>query len=157
MRARIKILSMMSVYINPCQLYNQMCNFSALFKKNGRYMSEPFDIAFLAWIRTRNCFASCRNLAPTKLLTKQLRADATCLQDEAQEEYFMFYGAGVVGVSPDKKVSARWLNQCAPECIKLRITTNRTLTAHAHYNGHPLLKMYLRTKPPSWLTLSRRN
>lgn len=35
-----------------------------------------------------------------------------------------------------KKVSARWLNQSS-ECIKLRITTNRTLTAHAHYNGTP--------------------
>jgi len=56
---------------------------------------------------------------------------------EAQEEYFMLYGASVVEVLPDKKsVSSRWLNQSS-ECIKLRITTNRTLTAHAHYNGTP--------------------
>jgi len=35
-----------------------------------------------------------------------------------------------------RSVGPRWLNQ-GRECIKLRITTNRTLTAHAHYNGTP--------------------
>lgn len=56
--------------------------------------------------------------------------------EKAQEEYFMFYGASVVGVAPDKK-SVSLPAKSERECIKLRITTNRTLTAHAHYNGTP--------------------
>lgn len=48
----------------------------------------------------------------------------------------MFYGASVVGVAPDKK-SVSPPAKSERECIKLRITTNRTLTAHAHYNGTP--------------------
>lgn len=54
--------------------------------------------------------------------------------EEPQEEYFTFYGAGVVGVAPDKK-SVSPPAKSERECIKLRITTNRTLTAHAYYNG----------------------
>lgn len=56
--------------------------------------------------------------------------------EEPQEEYFTFYGAGVVGVAPDKK-SVSPPAKSERECIKLRITTNRTLTAHAYYNGTP--------------------
>lgn len=50
------------------------------------------------------------------------------------------------GCAPGKK-SVSPPAKSERECIKLRITTNRTLTAHAHYNGAPLLKMYLRTEP----------
>ncbi|KAL2750860.1 hypothetical protein V1477_000963 [Vespula maculifrons] len=38
---------------------------------------------------------------------------------------------------PGGQKSVRPSAKSERECIKLRITTNRTLTAHAHYNGCP--------------------
>lgn len=115
------------LYIHPCH-FNQKCDCSVLFKE--QYSDRWSDITnsiktvtltLETWRERRQARSSA---SPATRIIRRRRKNISC-----------FTAPASLGFRRIKKVSPR-LNQ-SPECIKLRITTNRTLTAHAHYNGTP--------------------